>query len=410
MHQLCKTLSILIVTFGLILSDGLVGLQVSPESSVARAADPNDRSHESSSRSRAGERASGRQERKRDHRRNQHQEHKPNRTKADRTQDRTGTESKQVLKKAKAEIVQELCSAPGIIRLKAVDGCTHGPDPAPKGLDVKDDVSPLRSREVTAQATKVACDGDGKRGFRVQVLYVRASDVQSRYADYVTSIQAWAADADQIFRESAAETGGKRSLRFVHDSNCQPTVHEVVVSPEGDGDFWRTVDELQSQGLNRTDRIYLSFVDANTYCGVGMLWDDDRKDIKVNQHNIGPSFSRVDSGCWGGKVAAHELMHNLGGVQLSAPNASSGFHCIDEFDVMCYADSGSVASKLRVACDDLARDSYRFDCGHDDYFNTNPAPGSYLDTHWNAANNRFLIGAKPPRSPSAKSPHKGKKK
>jgi hypothetical protein len=389
MRQFCTTLIIFIVTLGLTLSDGLVSTWFSPESTVART-----------------DRTQGRQQ---GHRHNQHQQYKPDRAKVDRTPYQKGNETEQILQKTRADILKQLCSAPGTIQLKAVEGCTHGPDPAPKGLDVKDDVSPLAPRDPTAQDTRVTCDGDGKSGFRVQVLYVHAADVQSRYADYVSSFQAWAAEADQVFQASAAETGGKRSLRFVHDASCEPTVAEVVVSPDGDGDFWKTVDELQSQELNRTDRIYLSFVDANSYCGVGMLWDDDRVDAKVNQHNIGPSFSRVDAGCWSGKVAAHELMHNLGGVQLSAPNASGGFHCIDEFDVMCYSDSNSVASKLRVACDDKARDLSRFDCGHDDYFNTDPAPGSYLGTHWNAANNRFLIGAKPPSSPGPKSTGKAKK-
>ena len=98
-------------------------------------------------------------------------------------------------------------------------------------------------------------------------------------------------------------------------------------------------------------------------------------------------------------VAAHEVMHNLGGVQLSAPNTSGGFHCIDEYDVMCYPDAGSGLPRMRFDCNQASRNATRFDCGHNDYFHTNPAPGSYLANYWNPANNRFLIGAIPPPRP-----------
>ena len=83
-------------------------------------------------------------------------------------------------------------------------------------------------------------------------------------------------------------------------------------------------------------------------------------------------------------------MHNLGGVQNSAPNASGWFHCIDEYDIMCYRDSNTTPP-MRVDCTAPGLNTTRFDCGHNDYFHTNPAPGSYLANFWNAANNRFLV-------------------
>lgn len=96
----------------------------------------------------------------------------------------------------------------------------------------------------------------------------------------------------------------------------------------------------------------------------------------------------IDDNCWNGVMAAHELGHNLGSVQLSAPNSDWNTHCIDGFDNMC--DHGGSPAWTYTACPDPIGD-HLMDCNHDDYFHTNPAPNSYLATHWNTANNRFLV-------------------
>jgi hypothetical protein len=83
-------------------------------------------------------------------------------------------------------------------------------------------------------------------------------------------------------------------------------------------------------------------------------------------------------------------MHNIGGVQLSAPNTSGGWHCVDEWDLMCYSDTPNHPTMV-TRCPDTARNRL-FDCNHDDYFHTSPTPGSYLATRWNAANSQYLIG------------------
>lgn len=274
-----------------------------------------------------------------------------------------------------------------------VTGCTHGPDPAPVGLDATKSVEPLSIGEegtLTTAAT-IPCDGDGSSGYRIQGLYVRASDRPDRYAQFAGSFQQYAQVADNIFSESAAQTGGVRHVRFVTDTTCQPIINQVVISPTGDDTFGNMVTELKNLGYNRADRKYMVWADATIYCGIGTIYLDDSPG-QTNWNNTGPLFGRTDSGCWGGMAEAHELMHNLGGVQNSAPHASGGMHCIDEYDRMCYDDDGTGPVTMTIACGSSSDDG-RFDCNKDDYFNTNPPLGSYLTTHWNTANNRFLIGA-----------------
>jgi len=303
---------------------------------------------------------------------------------------RQSTEPKR-LQETLTSAASDDCAGLQPIDLPGPDACTHGPDPAPPDLGVDGRAGAAAARTVAAASPSNVCDGNGQIGPRVQILYVHASDVNSRYAQLVPALRGWVGDADQIFEASAARTGGTRNLRFAHDASCQPDVIDVQVASTGDDYFGATIREVIAQGHDRTDRIYLMFVESTSagICGIATMSNDDRAS-DANGHNDGPAYARVDAQCWSGWVIAHELMHNLGGVQRTAPHASGAGHCIDEYDVMCYQDSAS-APPIQLNCPDPSWDSTRFDCGHDDYFNTNPAPGSYLATHWNPANNLFLI-------------------
>ena len=287
---------------------------------------------------------------------------------------------------------------PGGYVLPSSGFCTHGPDTAPAGVDVPTGQAPALA--AAQSVPEVACEGDGTSGNRTQVIYARASNNPNgdRYGAYLATVQQLSAGVDGIYDASAAETGGSRRVRFVTDTNCAIAVLNVVLSTSAADTFDKTIGELQAKGFNRGDRKYLVFMDANVLCGIGTFYSDDRAGGE-NYNNGGiAGYARIDTPCWEAQAVAHEHMHMLGGVQNSAPHSSGGSHCVDEYDVMCYSDAPNRPT-MQYLCNDSAHNN-RFDCNHDDYFHTSPAAGSYLATHWNTANNQFLIQSSTPTVPA----------
>ena len=273
---------------------------------------------------------------------------------------------------------------------------THGPDPEPP-LAERTASDAIRAGLTSATPQKVPCAGNGTSGKRVQVMYVRASNAPDNYAASKAAVAAGAIDADRVFRESAAETSGMRRIRFVHDAYCNLSILNVVLDPSAliSGDLGPTSTALKALGYTSTDRKYLLFVDhaANladdVNCGIGGLYKWDDQPGAANASNGGPGFARVGPNCWNvtNSVAAHELMHNLGAVQNSAPNWNGVGHCLDDTDRMCYDQFVAGFTFNPTACLNHER---LFDCNHDDYFHTDPPAGNYLDTHWNTADSQYL--------------------
>jgi hypothetical protein len=286
-----------------------------------------------------------------------------------------------------------------------VEGVTHDHSSHDHGTGAEQDVRNVPSTSTLLEAAgelasggtstdsgQIPCYGDGISGPRVQTIYAVASDRTDRYSALLDTFPVYAARANATFANTAAASGAIRNIRFVHTTDCRLDVLHVVLSPTGDDSFANTVSELRALGLTRTDRKYLVWVDAGMYCGIATVVQDESSG-SGNRANLGPTFARVDSACWGStqSVEAHEIAHTLGAVQLGAPNSNGAWHCTDEYDRLCYND-GSGATMQFVCPSGVEA---LLDCGGNDYFNVSPAPNSYLANHWNLADSAFLSSSSP---------------
>ncbi|HVW35643.1 MAG TPA: hypothetical protein VHL53_24135 [Acidimicrobiia bacterium] len=312
-------------------------------------------------------------------------------------------------------------------------GCSHGPDPAPPGRDVRRGRS---DAEIAADAADggaaepgaaadgaagasgaasaadaplsgVGCIGDGVSGSRVQAIYAVSDGHADRSATVSPTIRStYAPRVDRQFELSAAETGGDAHVVFVTEpdaagTGCQLSVAVAHLSSTGDDSFSNTVSELKALGFNRADRKYLVWTDSNVLCGVGSLYSDSKAASSNLNNGYATMYARVDSGCWN-YAEGHELMHTLGAVQKGAPHATAAGHCWDEPDEMCY-DDGSGISMVQIC--PATRDGSLFDCNHDDYFYAGTPPLlNYLATHWNTWNSNWLLRAPLPALATTPSP------
>ena len=280
-----------------------------------------------------------------------------------------------------------MAAAPGFAQLGSLNGMATS--------------IPAGQSTIAGRVTHVpaACEGTGRDGKRVQVLYV-AEEGSSRYWEVKESLESFVADVDDVFALSSRKTDSGRRVRWVQDSLCKVQIYPVEVpayslgtSADPTGAFLDMKHALMAKGYQVTNQKYLVFADAPALCGIAETVMESQKELNRNDGSA-PMYARIDPQCWrsdanGTNPAAHELMHMLGAVQTDAPSALSG-HCWDESDVMCYPVPGEV---LPQVCP-LDQEPL-FDCNDNDYFN--PAadldPSNYLATHWNTADSSYLTSA-----------------
>lgn len=196
----------------------------------------------------------------------------------------------------------------------------------------------------------------------------------------------------------AAESGQRRSLRFDMGTRCGPRYLDILTLrlPKtsaaygsdacNTGPLLADVRSALPKGSGpRNAVVFAPSIACSSMAGFGEFRYDDRPG-SANVSNQG-GFVAV-SFLLNSGVALHEIGHNLGAVQMSAPHTDVYAHCWDKDDVMCYPYTQYLPRSPLRPCDSPRVEP--FDCGKDDYFNPDPAPGSYLDTHWNVYDSAFM--------------------
>jgi hypothetical protein len=245
---------------------------------------------------------------------------------------------------------------------------------------------------------------------QIKVVYAYASGELDRSAEWSYALQA---DVSNIEQYLALQTGGRRALRFDMGTQCGPQYLDVQVVElsqprayyrDDPSHFNRLAHEVGTAiGPGPGARDVFILADKLTddpVWGIAEVIGDDSPD-SGNESNTGgqtaimwtrPSTLPDPTDWWQPTVMLHEITHNLGGVQQSAPHKTVGWHCWDGEDVMCYDDDSSGSQFYTEAVCPLAASAIpqTYDCGHDDYFNPDPAEGTYLDTHWNVYRSAFM--------------------
>lgn len=233
------------------------------------------------------------------------------------------------------------------------------------------------------------CIGDGRSGPRVQPVFVYRKGARNRFADFETVLRRSLYLSTGILERSS---GTERTVRWVHDADCRPSIWTVAVPAAKTYDLVsirRYLTKRQPR-FRSADRVFTLWVDSTTspyWSGLG-----------------GDRWSATWSSSWGFVWAdTHEMIHAFGAVSAEAPHATGKAHCYDGYDVMCYKDGGPQWRKMLRCAWPGAR--YRLDCGDDDYFAVDPRPRTWLARHpsANVANSRFLAVVAPRTLPSAPS-------
>jgi hypothetical protein len=250
-------------------------------------------------------------------------------------------------------------------------------------------------------------------------MYGWPADTERRLAEFRAFVREVVAMADANLDAASSGVDGQH-YRFYCIDGKKVAVQGVKLLPIGDDgsfSFQDLIDSLENRvdnGLGSQNHdlrryIYAVFVDnvAGAYgpAGQATLYWDDSPDPATNLNNLTNvyrarySMIRLGFSATGeAGIFQHEVGHNIGAVQNSAPHSSRAGHCYDDSDVMCYEDGGpwfSGGGTMQSVCPKMPDGQEPWDCLQDDYYSPQPEEATYLATHWNTADSGWLTRLTP---------------
>lgn len=321
--------------------------------------------------------------------------------------------------------------------------CTHGPDPAPVGVDVTKITPEIKGKQLdkrpkdktTTQQLQGLTDSQitaAAISFTNQIPYKEAPVPCTSGRHRIKLVMITHGSDKPHYRELERETAYRmeseleysairsgpgavnKHYRFVTNSSCEPTVALVIGPSNLDLSVAGNVTTyLANHGYNDPYTKYLvwDYSEDAKFCGIATIWGDSNPSAADNKVNNRTGWAVIGPACWS-YSEVHEIMHNLGAVNLDAPRTSGSYHCLDEYDIMCYADHRNSAGQytkcinslgVAFSCGQNGKPLYKdpncpttnfdwqLDCNKNDYFNTGIIPSTrYLYDHWNVANSPYL--------------------
>jgi hypothetical protein len=255
---------------------------------------------------------------------------------------------------------------------------------------------------------------------RFKLVYAYPADRPDRFDQWRDALQG---NVALVQRFLAAQSGGAKALRVDMGTTCGPQYVDLQIVPLSGpranyvDNFTAIVREVETRlgpaSGPRNVVIIGDTLNGGSYdygLGENVLGSAGDRRGAGNVHNYGGFasvlFSRdalpapgAGARSWWPEGFLHEMSHNLGAVQWSAPHSTQppGFqlprygHCWQGADVMCYVEDAAAAHPMQYDCPRVGGAiPQAYDCGRDDYFNPAPPAGSYLASHWNVYDSAFL--------------------